>query len=251
MANQFVFLLRQHVGAPCEPVVKVGDEVKVGTLLAKPTGLGANIHSSCDGKVASVDSNCIKVDVTNAGKPDGSFVKVTASTPLDLIKEAGYSKENPLKIDIYLCSNDDMKKVGTTLQDIFTRAFEGLVICTLSFDDWSTYLSNLTKGNFDIVWSCWIADYNTPSNLSMLYYGGNDNNYGFYKDEEFDYNYKQSLISNKEDYITYQKKCNKIATQSFCAIPFSIDKRIRLVTSNIKGFQGNVLDRIKTKSLSK
>lgn len=89
MANQFVFLLRQHVGAPCEPVVKVGDEVKVGTLLAKPTGLGANIHSSCDGKVASVDSNCIKVDVTNAGKPDGSFVKVTASTPLDLIKEAG------------------------------------------------------------------------------------------------------------------------------------------------------------------
>ena len=169
----------------------------------------------------------------------------------DLLKEAGYSKENPLKIDIYLFSNDDMKKVGTTLQDIFTRAFEGLVICTLSFDDWSTYLDNLIKGNFDIVWSCWIADYNTPSSLSMLYYGGNDNNYGFYKDEDFDYNYKKSLTSNKEDYIKYQKKCNKIATQSFCAIPFSIDKRIRLVKSNIKGFKGNVLDRIKTKLLEK
>ena len=169
----------------------------------------------------------------------------------DLIIEAGYSKENPLKVDIYFFSNDDMKKMGTTLQDIFNRAFDGLVICNLSFDDWSTYLSNFTKGNYDIAWNCWLADYNTPSNFSMLYYGNGDNNYGFYKDDDFDYNYRQSLTSDKEDYIMYQKNCNKIATQSFSAIPFSIDKRIRLVKSNIKGFKGNVLDRIKTKNLIK
>ena len=169
----------------------------------------------------------------------------------NLLIQEGYSKENPLKIDIYLFSNDDMKKIGSVLQDIFTRAFDGLVICTLSFDDWSTYLSNITKHNFDIAWSCWIADYNTPSNLSMLYYSSNDNNYGLYKDEDFDYNYQQSLVSNYDDYIMYQKNCNKIATQSFCAIPFTIEKRIRLLKSNIKGFKGNVLDRIKTKLLHK
>ena len=39
-------LLRQHVGAPCEAIVKVGDRVKKGSLIAKPTGLGANIFSS-------------------------------------------------------------------------------------------------------------------------------------------------------------------------------------------------------------
>ena len=36
-------LLRQHVGAPCAPCVEVGAEVKKGTLIATPTGLGANI----------------------------------------------------------------------------------------------------------------------------------------------------------------------------------------------------------------
>jgi len=169
----------------------------------------------------------------------------------DLIRQAGYSKENPLTIDIYFFSNDDMKKMASTLQDIFTRAFDGLVICTLSFDHWSTYLSNITKGNFDIAWSCWLADYNIPSSLSILYYSENDNNYGSYKDDEFDYYFKLSLTSNKEDYISYQKRCNKIATQSFCAIPFSIDKRIRLKKSNIKGFKTNVLDRIKTYFLRK
>ena len=36
-------LLRQHVGAPCAPCVEVGADVKKGTLIAVPTGLGANI----------------------------------------------------------------------------------------------------------------------------------------------------------------------------------------------------------------
>ena len=33
-------LLRQHVGAPCEAIVKAGDKVEKGTLIATPTGLG-------------------------------------------------------------------------------------------------------------------------------------------------------------------------------------------------------------------
>ena len=37
--------LRQHVGAPCRPIVSVGEHVKKGQLIAEPTGLGANIHS--------------------------------------------------------------------------------------------------------------------------------------------------------------------------------------------------------------
>ena len=43
-------LLRQHVGAPCEAIVKAGDRVEKGTLIATPTGLGANIFSSAYGE---------------------------------------------------------------------------------------------------------------------------------------------------------------------------------------------------------
>jgi len=41
--------LRQHVGAPCNPVVEVGSEVEKGQLIAQPQGLGANIHASVYG----------------------------------------------------------------------------------------------------------------------------------------------------------------------------------------------------------
>ena len=42
-------LLQQHVGTLCQAVVNVGDKVKKGSLIAKPTGLGANIFSSVYG----------------------------------------------------------------------------------------------------------------------------------------------------------------------------------------------------------
>jgi Na+-translocating ferredoxin:NAD+ oxidoreductase RnfC subunit len=48
--------LQQHIGAPAEPVVNVGDRVAVGDLIARiPEGkLGANLHASIAGQVVDV-----------------------------------------------------------------------------------------------------------------------------------------------------------------------------------------------------
>ena len=54
--SQVVVPLAQHIGAPCQPVVKRGDMVKVGTLLGKSVGfVSANIHSPVSGKVKKID----------------------------------------------------------------------------------------------------------------------------------------------------------------------------------------------------
>jgi electron transport complex protein RnfC len=48
--------IAQHIGAPATPIVKKGDTVKVGTLIAKASGfVSANIHSSVSGEVAKID----------------------------------------------------------------------------------------------------------------------------------------------------------------------------------------------------
>jgi electron transport complex protein RnfC len=48
--------LSQHLGAPAVPVVKKGDKVKVGTLIAKGEAfISANIHSSVSGTVFKID----------------------------------------------------------------------------------------------------------------------------------------------------------------------------------------------------
>ncbi len=55
--------LSQHVGIPAEPVVKVGDSVKTGGLIADiPEGkLGAKIHSSISGKIKQLNSEYVLV----------------------------------------------------------------------------------------------------------------------------------------------------------------------------------------------
>ena len=55
--KQVIIPLSQHIGAPAQAVVKKGDLVKVGTLLAKAGGfVSANIHSSVSGKVNKIDN---------------------------------------------------------------------------------------------------------------------------------------------------------------------------------------------------
>ncbi|MGL5329416.1 MAG: SLBB domain-containing protein [Peptostreptococcaceae bacterium] len=56
--------LSQHIGAPSIPVVKVGDKVKVGDLIAQneESKLGSNIHSSIDGVITGISNNTIIID---------------------------------------------------------------------------------------------------------------------------------------------------------------------------------------------
>jgi len=62
-----VFPLSQHIGAPAKPVVKRGDKVKVGTLIAETGGfVSAPIYSSVSGTVAKIDT---VIDATGYRKP--------------------------------------------------------------------------------------------------------------------------------------------------------------------------------------
>ena len=67
-AKKVTLILKQHAGAPATPVVKVGDAVKKGQLVAEiPDGaLGARIHASIDGIVAQVTGEAI--EIRNGGK---------------------------------------------------------------------------------------------------------------------------------------------------------------------------------------
>ena len=53
--------LRQHVGKPSEPVVKPGDQVQKGQLIARipDKALGAALHASIAGTVAEVNEHAI------------------------------------------------------------------------------------------------------------------------------------------------------------------------------------------------
>ena len=67
LPQQAIFPLSQHIGAPAKPVVKKGDKVKVGTMLAEAGGfVSAPVYSSVSGTVLKIDE---VIDATGYRKP--------------------------------------------------------------------------------------------------------------------------------------------------------------------------------------
>lgn len=57
LPKQAIFPLSQHIGAPAKPLVKKGDKVKVGTMIAEAGGfVSAPVYSSVSGTVLKVDT---------------------------------------------------------------------------------------------------------------------------------------------------------------------------------------------------
>lgn len=100
-----VIPLSQHIGAPCDPLVAVGDYVKVGQKIGESKAfVSAPVHSSVSGTVKKIGLhqtpggskvNCITIEsdglfnVHESVQPKGDIDKLTREEILSIIKEAG------------------------------------------------------------------------------------------------------------------------------------------------------------------
>ena len=95
---EYVYIpLKQHAGAPAKILVKKGDKVKVGTLLANADGvISSDIHSSVSGEVVKID------DVQDALgydeqmiviKVEGDEFEPSIDQSADIVKDITFSSE--------------------------------------------------------------------------------------------------------------------------------------------------------------
>ncbi len=103
--GKVVIPLHQHTGAPCEPIVKVGDEVKVGQKIGDSKAhLTSPIHASVSGKVkavakhpqsSGVDGLSIVIESDGLDTPDETIKprdnadNLTPDELIGIIREAG------------------------------------------------------------------------------------------------------------------------------------------------------------------
>lgn len=102
--GDLIFPMSQHIGAPCEPIVKKGDKVLVGQKIgAAKSYVSSNIYSSVSGFVTDVKpmlttngESILSVIVENdknykevPSTPHGNFKELSNSELLEIIQEAG------------------------------------------------------------------------------------------------------------------------------------------------------------------
>lgn len=101
--KQATIPLGQHIGAPASPIVKKGDTVKVGQVIAQSSGfVSANIHSSVSGTVAKIEDT---VDSSGFKRP-AIIINVEGDEWLDEIDRS----TNIVK-EIKLAAEDIINKV--------------------------------------------------------------------------------------------------------------------------------------------
>ncbi|MFO7888396.1 MAG: electron transport complex subunit RsxC [Eubacteriales bacterium] len=105
LPKEVVIPLHQHIGAPCEPTVAVGDKVKVGQKIGDTKAfVSAPVHSSVSGIVTRIDkrntpggsktnSVTIKADgrqeISEEVKPKGDLENLEKGDILKIVKESG------------------------------------------------------------------------------------------------------------------------------------------------------------------
>jgi electron transport complex protein RnfC len=98
--GEVIISIQQHIGAPAQVIVEVGDQVAQGEKIAEAGGfVSANIHSSIAGKVTAIEeeNDQLVVKIKNDGSSNqttnlvaqSSLSEVTPSEIRDIIQEAG------------------------------------------------------------------------------------------------------------------------------------------------------------------
>lgn len=103
--EEVVIPLSMHAGAPANPVVQVGDTVKVGQMIGEPAGfISSPVHSSVSGTVVAIESRkhatrgeCMSVVIKSDGqntlhesvKPNKDLDSLTPEEIVEIVKGAG------------------------------------------------------------------------------------------------------------------------------------------------------------------
>jgi electron transport complex protein RnfC len=91
LPKQVTIPIAQHIGTPAEPIVKKGDAVKVGQLIAKASGfVSTNIHSSVSGTVSKIE----KVLDSTGYKQTCMIIDVDGDEWLETIDKSGEIKRD-------------------------------------------------------------------------------------------------------------------------------------------------------------
>lgn len=100
----------------------------------------------------------------------------------ELLKEAGFNRENPLSIEILYNTSEGHKKIAIAISQMWKQKLG--VITSMQNQEWKTFLTSRNQGNYEVARGGWCGDYNEASTFLDLV--------------NTDSGYNDSKFSNKE-----------------------------------------------------
>ncbi len=168
-----------------------------------------------------------------------------------ILTELGYGPDKPLKMDIHYNTSENHKNTAVAIQEQLKPL--GIEV-TLTNTDTKTHFGLLEQhGDFDVARVGWIADYKDPENFLALCKTGTGNNYAEYSNKEVD-----DLLAAAAAAPSPEERMKKLSeaegvgvARDLCVVPLLYYGFHTVVSSKLKGWEDNVMDRHPTRFISK
>jgi ABC-type oligopeptide transport system substrate-binding subunit len=159
-----------------------------------------------------------------------------------LYKEAGYSKEKPLRFEVRYNTSDTSKKIAVAIQSMWREVLG--VEATLINEEFQVLLANMRDAEITQVFrSSWIGDYRDAHTFLSLLQAGNPANMARYANDEFDSLMQRA--ANQPDLFrrrVHLEEAERVMLADHPVIPLYFYISTHLVRPEVGGWGDNVLD---------
>ncbi len=167
----------------------------------------------------------------------------------DLLSEAGFNKQNPLKFTLLYNTSENHKKIAAAIQSMWKKSLG--VDVQLENQEWKTYLDTRRQGDFDVTRAGWCGDYNEASSFLSLMQSNNSSNDPKYNSAEYDQIMNKALLStNDKERNALYAEAEVVLAKDMPIAPIYQYVKARLVNPHVGGFPtNNAEDKIFSKDL--
>ncbi|MCB1754569.1 MAG: peptide ABC transporter substrate-binding protein [Gammaproteobacteria bacterium] len=164
-----------------------------------------------------------------------------------LYKEAGYSKDNPIEVEIRYNTNENHKKIAIAIASMWKKTFNAKV--KLINEEWKVYLETRKQKQATQVFRAgWIGDYNDPYTFLELFLSDSGlNDVGFDSGEYDKLLAEASLASDADTRKQMLQQAERIFLDTHSLAPIYHYVSKRLVKPSVKGLVDNVMDHHRSK----
>jgi oligopeptide transport system substrate-binding protein len=159
-----------------------------------------------------------------------------------ILAELGYSRENPLKIEIRIYNSDNNQNTAVAVQEqLRVLGVEASILIT----DVGTHYGIMENGgDFDLGLGGWVADYKDPETFLALARKANGNNFSHYSSAEFERLMDEAAAEGDEPEkrMRLLAAAEKVMIDDLAFIPLLYFSYHNIVSSRLKGWEENALD---------
>ncbi len=158
-----------------------------------------------------------------------------------LYKEAGYSDENPLEVELRYNTSEGHKKIATAVASMWKTALGAKVV--MVNEEWKVFLQNVnTKKVTQVYRSGWVGDYNDANTFMELMHSAFGLNGTGYANPDYDALLdRASMESDAGKRRTLMQQAEQLLIADQPVIPIYHYVGTRLVKPYLKGFVGNIM----------